>query len=836
MGLKQYHGLLNGLLQVTGNILFEIGDDYTFLDVHFYNDSDLFIKPSEFLGKKIPDILPAEHWFYIKPYFEDARRTSRKQSFDYRSFLPNDKRWFRGLLIFTKDGDQGTSFLMNIQEITHEKAALRSIKYHRDFEDLLVHATSSFIQSNENNFDEVLNSVLERIGKFARVDRSYVFMINDEAQTMSNTHEWNSPDVSSEKENLQDVPISLVPQWMNSLVRNEEVYIREVQQLPDSWAMEKAVLEPQGIQSLLVIPIKAENKLFGFIGFDSVKKKVIWEKGQRQLLQILADNLGSVMMRNIQSRKLQEASKHAQKMAEEAVAANRYKSHFLANMSHEIRTPLNGVIGFSDLLMETDLSTLQREYLEQVIDSAKTLLEVINEILDFSKIEAGKFDLSIAQADIIDIIERTAGLVKFSAGKKKLDFILEFDPTIPRYYMMDGLRIQQILINLLSNAIKFTHEGKILFKIDVEHMDAINHQSILKFSVSDTGIGIAVDRQRDIFKAFSQADISISRKYGGTGLGLSITNNLLGLMGSKLELKSVEGSGSEFSFKIALPYIPGRSFDQEPISGIHNILLVHFSKEIAENISGWLKYKGIQTFIAKDWSRVQKLTSENHFDLVLIDCNDRISEDFVEISEWRSASKVKGENIPIGLVNLYEDPLLHDMPSELGIVFKMSKPVFPTELYHQLERLGNQNAESKKINKRISTQVISTQGKEIKVLIAEDNKVNMIYTKIMISKLYENSVILEANSGVDAVAIYEKEKPALILMDLHMPEMDGDEATMQIRRFEQDNQLPKSRIVALTANAINGIREKCLEMGFDDYVSKPVNKEILYKVLYELCS
>lgn len=334
--------------------------------------------------------------------------------------------------------------------------------------------------------------------------------------------------------------------------RNEEVYIPDVQQLTDTWSAEKIILESQGIQSLLALPVTASGKLFGFIGFDAVQHRIRWEKPQRQLLQLLADNVGSVILRHQQSRYLREVSERAQQLAEAANRASRFKSEFLANMSHEMRTPLHGILGFSDVLMQSGLKPEQEQYLGHLKESAGIMLKVINQILDFSKIESGAMELNLVRTDLKTLIENCCRKLKVTADSKKLELICELDPLLPGFCLLDDLKLEQILINLMGNAVKFTNSGFVKIRVDVLHTMGENGLWKIRFSVQDTGIGVSPDQQQRIFQPFSQGDNSISRKYGGTGLGLSITNKILALMDSTLTLTSEPGKGSIFYFDLSL--------------------------------------------------------------------------------------------------------------------------------------------------------------------------------------------------------------------------------------------------------------------------------------------
>ena len=446
-----------------------------------------------------------------------------------------------------------------------------SPSHKQGFNALLVECTSLIIQSEEKNFSQRLDELLTRIGEFSGVDRSYFFSFDYAEKTCSNTNEWCKSGVEPQITELQGIPIEVIPMWMDTLLSGREVYIDDLDKLPETWSSEKAILEPQGIQSLLVLPVRESEFLYGFIGFDAVDEKIVWDDSSRMLLRLIADNVGSVMRRNEQNKELAAKIQLAQELAAQANEANKAKSEFLANMSHEIRTPLNGVIGFGELLNATELSPTQKEYVKFLNESAVLLMELINQVLDLAKIEAGKMQLNIERCSPRKIFETAVQLTQHLADKKNVKVYLTLDSKLPTTVYADSIRLSQVLINLLSNAIKFTDKGSVTLTVDVQA--GSNASSVaLTVGIRDTGIGISDAQKQVLFTAFGQADASTSKRYGGTGLGLVISNNLLHLMNSRVEFESELNKGSHFYFTLELPaekepiQAPSASEDLKPLA------------------------------------------------------------------------------------------------------------------------------------------------------------------------------------------------------------------------------------------------------------------------------
>ncbi|MDO8898584.1 MAG: response regulator, partial [Bacteroidales bacterium] len=496
--------------------------------------------------------------------------------------------------------------------------------------------------------------------------------------------------------------------------------------------------------------------------------------------------------------------------------ASKAKSEFLANMSHEIRTPLNGVIGFTDLVLKTDLSSTQKEYLTIVGQSAEGLLNIINDILDFSKIEAGKLELFIEKADIHEIGSQSVDIVAFQAHSKDLEILLNMPLDLPRFIYTDIVRLKQVLINLLSNAVKFTHKGEIELKIQM--LEAVENSSgIFRFSVRDTGIGINPDKLSLVLEAFTQEDSSTTKRFGGTGLGLTISNRLLGLMGSHLQIESEPGKGSIFFFDVTLKCEEGSKNQSEALQWIKKALIVDDNQNNRTILSKMLEYFGITAEEAVDGTdALRQLKNDNDYDLIFMDYHMPDVDGLEVIIKIQNADRPLNPKTKIILWHSSsDDEEIARHCESLGVKVRMVKPVKLKNLFETLVKIPHQDNESTKSE---AIGQIIFNGK-YHILLVEDNPVNLLLAKTILKKILPESIIHEARNGLEALEFCTKQMPDLIFMDIQMPEMNGYEATINIRLLKDGATVP---ILALTAGNVKGEKEKCFSLGMNDFLSKPV--------------
>ncbi len=722
----------------------------------------------EFLTKTIRDMVPPESRALSAEVHDEDRLSV--EHFETINIRANGERF-------------PASVTGRIEEISGEKRLLivvRDITEQKKAEEELLAAKEKYREIFDNALEGIFQSTPE--GRFITVNPALAHMWG---------HESPEEIITSIKDIAREI-------FVDSNRRNEY----------------KKLMEEKG-----------EVRGFEYQSF-SIDKKVLWLSENARAVR---DASGKIIyyegnIQDITMRKL--ATEELKKAKEAAEAAAQAKTDFLANMSHEIRTPLNAIYGMTSLMLDTPLNDEQQDFIKTIRGGSDTLLNVINDILDFSKIEAGKMELEEQPFRLRGCIEDVLDLLSEKSAKKMLELAYIIDDGVPPLVIGDVTRLRQILVNLLNNALKFTDRGEVV--VLVKSMLIEKNQYELQFSIRDTGIGIPKDKLDRLFQSFSQVDSSTTRRYGGTGLGLAISKELVEKMGGRMWVESEEGKGSTFHFTIiakAEEAAPLISIDQPPDLSGKRILIVDDNATnrliLVKQTESW----GMKPKAVESGKEALALFEEESFDIAILDMQ------MPEMDGFTLAERINDMNIKndLPLIILTSIKRNKARASDAAIAAFLHKPIKTSNLFNVLNSTIFSTPETKTKETRKEKSIDSTMAERhpLRVLLVEDNMINQKVALKFLSRLGYQSDI--AGNGIEAIEALERQTYDVVFMDIQMPEMDGNEATKRIRaKWPKDRQ---PYIIAMTAHALEGDREKYIARGMDDYVSKPIKVDALLTAL-----
>lgn len=643
-----------------------------------------------------------------------------------------------------------------------------------------------------DDVDLAINEILAMVGYVMDVSRVYVFHFRQNERLLDNRHEWCAAGVAPQINNLKGLPFDeLLPSFLPMLTQEGIIAPAHIESLPDDM---KALLAAQDIQSVLILPLYTDGRLEGFIGCDEIRKAREWLPEEITTMRIITESYARALERQ-QTQHLLIAAR------DEALHTAQVRAQFVANMSHEIRTPMTGTLGMLELLLETELDELQREFAQEAHNSSSRLLHIINDILDFSRLDAGRVVLQAEPIDLKAVANEVRMTLKPQLVNRPVEILLDCDPALPHRVYGDANRLRQVLMNLGGNAIKFTHEGQVtlIMRVLSIHEDV----ALIEFAVSDTGIGIAPEHIERIFESFMQADGGTTRKYGGSGLGLSISQQLVTLMGGSIDVTSTPDAGSTFSFRLSLPIAAATGVDKQvrPLFAALRVLIVDGQPTgryvLAQQIENW-GIKVNQAASLEDAYRAVSSAPPPAYDLLFL----RANSEALSSQHRRLAAHLARQVIHVS-----------DTPATDPKETFLQWPVNSSTLYNLLiTPIATPPASPPPIPP--APENSASRGR---VLLADDYPLNIDIVQRALSEL--NIDLDTVTNGKEALEQLERKEYDLILMDIQMPVMDGLDATQRIRRSQMSYQdIP---ILALTAGVMQHERQRYIAAGINEVISKP---------------
>jgi PAS domain S-box-containing protein len=784
-------------------------------------------------GQSVMPFVDSDDVKKVRENIRQAVLRQRPYEIEYRvRDLYGQRKWVyeKGLPVYEPDSTKVTLQGVII-DITAQKEAMSELM----MRDRLLEGVSEAVKELIVNQvpEEAILKALRVMGEGAGVDRAFAFSNERSGQSgkivMQHLVEWDKAVLEPVyKEDFEPLPYEAIStSWFHRLSEKKEVTVSTRQ----AEHGELMFLKRLNVASVMLMPVFVHDRFWGFIGFGYGLRGGAWNESHKTLFKAFAVTLGIVLARN-------EGAEELQKAKEAAEAATRAKSDFLARMSHEIRTPLNAIIGWTHLGLEKLEIPGHSNYLKRIQSSSRSLLGIINDILDFSKIEAGRLELEYIDFDLESVMQNLADIVYFRANEKGLNLVFDYSPNVPLNLIGDPLRIEQVLVNLVNNAIKFTDQGEVIVKIRTKSIAA--NQIEMLFSVSDTGIGLKDEQKNNLFKAFSQADVSITRKYGGTGLGLAICKRLTSLMGGKIWVDSEYGVGSTFSFTAKV----GKQAVQKKEQMCHafegegdTVLIADTGKSASRSFQHMLQDFGFTVRRVSSekalWREFERNEQVGTYRIVFVDKNifpededaglkklmayDEAYEHLVFLSTPFNEGEIKSN------WSGSDEPILLNKPVNYTLLFDCLMDVLGGGGTPHLRTSGK---------KRVYRDLLR-EKQTLKALVVDDTASNRSLATELLDMAGISADVVAG--GREALDLARSQKGQchynIVLMDINMPEMDGYAATRKLKKIDGWEEVP---VAAMTAEAFGDVEALCLQAGMVGIIGKPIDPEDLFRVIYHL--